>query len=350
MPLPSSGYSTAVVLNPSAALSDFSLLIDLSSMPSEWWAAVDTPDGTKGRAATDAGTELASDWISFSDVNQTGWLRVKWAGTLAAAGTQTLRIYPPVAANASYAVGDTYGQYAAYDSNWKFYYPLENLLDRTSNQYTLSAVGSPTSGAAGKIGNGYAFNGSNQYLIRNSFSHTSWPVTIIGWAHPTSGQTYTPFGISNNSTFATVRPYLVSAGRINSLVDPVGNSQTGFSVWSYSWQQFGVRATNAYIRGIYNGAMAGSTVLHSSAFPAMDRISIGGAYFAWDLYNDFIGSVDDVQMHTAERSDAWIAHEYAQSNNQSAFWNVWNWVPSGGVALHPLQRLSGHPLAYTGRR
>lgn len=120
MALPATTYDTATLVNPSSSLTDFALVVDLSRMSAAWWAAVDTTDGTKGRAAKDSGpTELACDWLDFDSVNETGWLRVKWSGTLASSGTQTLRVYPPQAANASVSASDTYGSNNAYNANYE---------------------------------------------------------------------------------------------------------------------------------------------------------------------------------------------------------------------------------------
>jgi len=38
-----------------------------------------------------------------------------------------------------------------------------------------------------------------------------------------------------------------------------------------------------------------------------------------------------VQVHSAALSDDWIAEEYAQSNDQPAFWGVWAWTAASGT-------------------
>jgi len=188
MALPSTTYDTATLVNPTSSLTDFTLIVDLSRMSAAWWAAVDTSDGTKGRAAKDLGpTELACDWIDFDDSAETGLLRVKWSGTLSDTGTQTLRIYPPVAANASVAASDTYGSDNAYDSDWAAYWPLHDEVDRTANGYDLTAQGGVTvGGATGKLGAATDFDGSDDNL-KNT---TAAPVpmdsacTIMAWVEP----------------------------------------------------------------------------------------------------------------------------------------------------------------------
>jgi hypothetical protein len=105
MSIPNTAYAEATVTNPSSNLTDFTLAIDLSLLPSEWWALVNTTDGTRGRVCKGDGvTELPGDWIDFNSSNQTGVLRTKWSGTLSSSGIQTLRIYPPNTGNTSYSI------------------------------------------------------------------------------------------------------------------------------------------------------------------------------------------------------------------------------------------------------
>ncbi len=131
MSIPNTAYAEATVTNPSSNLTDFTLAIDLSLLPSEWWALVNTTDGTRGRVCKGDGvTELPGDWIDFNSSNQTGVLRTKWSGTLSSSGIQTLRIYPPNTGNTSYSSSDTYGQWNSYDSSWKCYYPNGGVGDR----------------------------------------------------------------------------------------------------------------------------------------------------------------------------------------------------------------------------
>src|SRR5690606_12553620 len=107
----------------------------------------------------------------------------KWTGTLASTGEQLLRVYPPQEANASVAAGDTYGQYAAYDSAWVGYWPDGGGNDRTGGEYHLTAYGSVSVGAAtGKVGAATAYNGSSQYCeIASGLGVSSHPVTMMAW-------------------------------------------------------------------------------------------------------------------------------------------------------------------------
>src|SRR6056297_1214654 len=127
-------HALATVTNPTSALTDFTLIVDLSTMPASWWSAVSTSDGTRGRVYKgDGTTRLACDWIDFDDTAETGLLRVLWSGTLASTGTQELWIEPPVSGNDAVAADNTYGSDNAYDDDWEGYWPDGGGSDRTEN-------------------------------------------------------------------------------------------------------------------------------------------------------------------------------------------------------------------------
>ncbi len=140
----------------------------------------------QGRATKTDDTELACDWINFDNGAETGLLRVKWSGTLAASGTQTLRVYPPVEANDSVAVGALFGSRNTYDAYWQGYWPLAaDFNDRTSRVNHASATGSPTAGGiSGHFGNATSFDGSTQYL--KAIGPTSKPLTYMAWYYQDS--------------------------------------------------------------------------------------------------------------------------------------------------------------------
>jgi hypothetical protein len=162
MALPNTIYAIATLPDPSSNLTDFTVLVDASRFPQSWWDEVDTSDPTKGRAAKDDGTELAFDWLSFDDVAETGWVRILWSGTNSSVSTEKIRIYPPKAANSSYGVSDTYGQYNAYDNNWIGYWPEGAGSDRTTNQLTATAQGTLTvGGASGQVGSATDYPGTD---------------------------------------------------------------------------------------------------------------------------------------------------------------------------------------------
>lgn len=346
MPLPTTGYATATVSNPSSALTDFTLLVDLSTMPASWWSAVDTSDGTKGRAAKDDGTELATDWIDFDNGAQTGWLRVKWSGTLASTGTQVLRIYPPVSANSSNGVSDTYGQYNAYATHWEAYYPLHDLNDRTSNGSHLSATGSP-SATSGKLGNCYSLNGSSQYLSRASAVITTEPWSILAWFNADDVTANMEIaGVSNSAAGNNyARVFAAGARSGEPVVTQTQNTtnsdaQSSTSFTASSWFHIAGRSSGATNRTILLNNAGGATNTNNYGVGTVNQTHIGVALRTSPIQY-FAGKIDDVQFHSASLSDAWIAEEYGQSNNQASFWGSWSWNAGGGSTLPPRANMLG---------
>ena len=139
MAQPNTSYDIATITNPSGALTDFTLLIDLSRMTNVFKNNWNTSAQGYGRAYKDTGlTELPCDWININHTAKTGWLRVKWTGSLATTGIQKIRIYPPNTGNTQYAVTDPYGRNNTY-TNAIAIYPFDGDANgRSGNEYALA--------------------------------------------------------------------------------------------------------------------------------------------------------------------------------------------------------------------
>ena len=330
MALPSSTYDTATLVNPTSSLTDFTLIVDLSRMSAAWWAAVDTSDGTKGRAAKDSGpTELACDWIDFDDANETGLLRVKWSGTLASSGTQTLRVYPPMAANASVAASDTYGSDNAYDADWLGYWPLHDANDRTANGNHLTANGGVTAGGAtGKIGRATDFDGSDDY-----FSRTNLTVAL--------GQSFSLW----HEQWQAGSPFHNS---VTANVTCVGLRTPAIGRWDCTWEisnvgypryKTGGPTGDAHV--FATASTGGVTTLHingnieSTAASGFGQSGTSGEMNIGSTSNGkWLGWINEVQYHDVERTSEWAAYEYDQTNDQATFWGTWTNTPvAGGISI-----------------
>lgn len=343
MSLPSSGYASAVVTNPGGALTDFTLLIDLADLPASWWAAVDTADGTKGRAAKSDGTELPCDWIDFDNGASTGWVRVKWSGTLAAAGTQTLRIYPPVDANASVAAGDTYGQYAAYDDDWQAYLPLaEDFDDRTSNGIDGTAAGGMAAGdSTGPDGFPSAgLDDTDDYVTLDSDPVAGEAqCTVIAWTDYDERITSGIAGAWNADTDMSALLFTASADhglfRLDTTTDTV-ETATGVTAIQDGTPHMAAGTYDGSNLHLYiDGAQEGTE-------PAITGTIASSSYgFELGRYNADAGTIPTGSLchfsaHSTARSADWIAEEYAQTNDNTTFWGTWEWTAAGtpGTGRH----------------
>lgn len=346
MAIPATGYDSATITNPDGALTDFSLMIDLSRMSASWWSANDTATGAKGRACkSDGSTELSCDWIDFDNGAETGWLRVKYSGTLASSGTQIIRIFPPLAAQSTYSASDTYGSDNAYASHWVAYYPLEEdpsgsppqMLDRTSNSNNGTTQGTMVSGdsVSTQVGNGLELTTSQYVEVTSSssmdFSGTGMYSLSIWVDMDASQSNYagiiakgdagTDFSMQRDGSGTGMRVYnggnfTTHAGIFGTLSG--GGSKLLTMTWKYSTNDQIV-----YLDGSSSSSLSeGAEPTYNAGYP----LKLGSERGTTGI----VGSIDEAQVHDIDLSPNWIAEEYAQTNNNATFWGSWAWTGGGG--------------------
>ncbi len=329
-------HDLATIDNPSGALTDFTLIVDLSNMSASWWSANDSADGTKGRVfKADGTTELASDWIDFDNGAETGLLRVKWSGTLASSGTQNLWIEPPLAANASYAAGDTYGSDNAYDASTWGYWPLHDANDRTSNGRNLTGEGSLSfGGGTGLIGAATDFNGSSQRgvtAVTFDFDRDqNYSVNALV-KHDTETADQGIFGQKDGATFQLWRDEFTSPDRYALYRASGGGIAYGSTAADTNWTVVGGAlvdddSTILYVDGSSDGTGGSLTA-------AADELSIGEAAGKW-----MDGLIQHAMLSTIVRVPAWFAQENSQLIDNANFYTTWTWVPISGVVPTPYYR------------
>lgn len=332
MAIPTGGYDSATISNPSSALTDFSLLVDLSEMSSDWWDEVDTSDGTRGRASkSDGTTELACDWIDFDNTGETGLLRVLFSGSLASSGTQTIRIYPPNTDNAAVAASATYGSDNAYDDGWDGYWPNGGGSDRTSNGRDGTAGGGVTvGGATGQLGDATEFDGTDDNIDLGAGWLSDYDdLLVLVWVKPDSADD-------------GERAYVASWASGNFLLEQNSTDFTGViddnayriasgGTPTTSWQSVGLRFDSVDVDVYHNATAVANQTSNSDMWPLTSNIRIGSSNNS-DKYFD--GLLQEVQIHSDSRSADWIEHEYDQVDDNATFWGTWTWTSgSTGVTI-----------------
>ena len=335
MTLPSnSTYDEATVLNPSSAVTDFSLIVDLSRMSAAWWSAAEDTNKRRMRFAKDDGTELPFDAMEYDHALQTGWVRVKWTGSLAASGTQKLRVYPPVSTNGIYVDTDTYGKDNAYDSDWVAYWPLSSDdQDRTGNGLDLTASGtSPLSygGAIGKLGNATLFDGVDQMAqcgsSESSALFDSGEMSVVAWA---SRDTGTWLGImsrardSNISIEFDLRQRGVSDD-ISLITEGTTEIRGGSIDGAFHMYFASADASGSVL--LDNNVSIGTGTGTFTANTSNSAIRLGKGAATTTGYWD--GTIEHAQVHKTVRDSSWATQEYDQTNDQAAFWGTWTNVPA----------------------
>jgi len=338
--IPSSGYASQTVTNPSGALTDFTLIIDLANVcadqanfSTDW----NTDTGGYGKATKgDGTTELATDWIDLDNSAETGWVRVKWSGTLASSGSQTVRLFPPNTGNDLYAANNAYGSDNAYDSNWLAYWPDGGGTDRTSNGFDGTEVGSITAGdSAGKIGAGTDFPGSSGNLITvaNMGISGDQSLSILSWINPDVEDRNVVFGFGDPGTARQ------SCGfRTGDTDDYVwywwAADITGASAYAdyaaQGWLHYvGTYDTGTSTRRIYEDDIELDNDTPANADWQNQDYTIGA--FNDEFMN---GVINELQIHTTARSTDWLSEEYNQTDDNDTFWGAWAWTaPGGGLSI-----------------
>lgn len=325
-----SNYDEFTFTLPSSALVDFSLMLDLSLCSTSWWNSVDTTDGTKGRAYKQDNTRLAIDWIDFDSVNNTGFARVLWNGTLPTSGSIKLRISPPKSINTSVLSTDLYGSNNAYDTNWEFYSPDGGDDDHTSNGYTgIPGASTSVGTATGKVGDGTDYDPALSDNVRFgdilNFNHTTTDLTIVGWAQPQTAFTdfHTIVSRRNNTNYSYQLRFL-STGVLSCLFTN-GSVDSTLSGTIDQWNFCAVSVASGSPTFRLNGSTesVGSGVTYNNTSATDFRL---GAIWVGSVAHMFNGILDDIQVHSTARSAAWVQYEYDQTNAPSTFWGTATWV------------------------
>ena len=332
MAIPASGYDSATISNPSSAETDFTLLIDLSTMSADFKSNWNTDTGGYGKAAKNDGTtELATDWINIDSTAKTGWVRVKWSGTLASSGTQIIRIFPPNTANDLYSASDTYGSDNAYDSSWEAYLPLQSdFLDRTSNGNDGTGAGGISAGdSTGHFGNATEFDGSADTisLPNNSSTQITGDMTLTMWVNldVTTKQAIIEKAWSHEYFFfinAARLQYTDSEFPGDELLSGVASISTG------SWLMLSCVRVSGRVEGFIDGSAQLNTTAAGTRGVSGDLPYIGSEDGAFNFLN---GLAQDCQLHSTARSDGWMSEEFDQTDDQSTFWGTWAWTSPGGT-------------------
>jgi hypothetical protein len=341
---PTTPYDYAEPLDPTAVLTDFTLMVDLSRMTADWWAAVNTTQGRRGRAFKDDGvTELACDWIDFDSVGKTGWLRVKFSGSLTDKNDNTIRIYPPNTANSVQLSNAAFGSDNAYDADWRWYTPGHDLVNRIDSGESMVQDASATSSIStdGKTSGSLYYDGvGSSSLAYAEYAHGSdlnsgADITLMAWTKFTSkvaSENSYPFRLAESRTSIT--------NAIYSRVDPSGDrwrcqirqigspnqisnlyTTTALSGFDGAWSHLAIHNDGTGQAVLFNGVQEDSAGGFDPLYAGLDTLTLLDAVIGEQWAGEY-------QFHNAKRSQQWIAHEHDQTNDQAAFFGTWANTPA----------------------
>lgn len=344
MSLPTAGESSVATFQaPGADVLSFSPIIDLSRLDATTKADINTADRMRFRVArNDTKTEQFFDPLDFNGSGDPGWMRFFYGDALALdpASAREIVIYAANTRNTAYA--DSFA-YNAYDSAWLSYHPLQaDFNDRTVNDYDGTSTTPPTAGdIAGHFGQGTNFNGRDNYLEIMSTAEDplsgSDEIMISAWCKPTS-LTADQRVVTRWSATTQYMLWMDTGGSdgwagILSLSGGIIRAGEAESTATTNWQNVVMTYNSSDLLRMYTNASPGAT---ASANGTLNANADTATYIGRLTATYYAGGLQDVQIHSLQRSASFISEEYDQTNDNSTFWGTWTNVPVGpstGIAI-----------------
>jgi hypothetical protein len=333
------GYDEATVSNPDSALTDFTLIIDISDLSNDWAGEVQA-DGADIRVTKGDDTEIPYDLIDwdYNSGDPTGLIRCKWSSTLASSGTQKVRVWAGYTGGTATAYSDneTYGADNAYDSDTWGYWPLHDANDRTSNGRTLTGAGSLSfGGGTGHLGDATTFDDSS-----SQYAHTDGVTANPSSAHSvvglfkvddTAGDSGYFGAVNSESPFDFYNNYQIWFD--NASPDRVGLYNGSSAVYgstnpSTDWTHVGITSNGSNDIDLYVNGARETGIAGNFADTDLYEVAIGVA-----SNKNLSGLAQHVYRSSVQRSADWIAHEYDQTNDNATFWGSWTWTAQAGGGI-----------------
>lgn len=331
------GYIENAPIDPICTpLTDWTHWLDLSILPVAWWAKVQF-DGRDIRCTNNANDSIPIDLVHFNKTNKTGFLAIKLTQTIPA---RPIRVWVGNDTVGAPAKTDTYGQYNAYDSNWKAFWPDGADLDRTINvnHLTMANVGVAYlgTGTIGVQSTDYRANGNTTTASGSTTVSvpTPHPLTLIAVTQQNApDQTvYTSLMLHGNvSNFASLQTRRLSGDLAHSRSQATTASSTGGAgggtaisatvVYDTNFRHQVARFASATSRqALMDGAFSGTDTANgtpnatATLVVGNNAFGIGGSVF--------LGRIELAQVHNTSRNDCWVDYQNKMLN-QSTFWGDW---------------------------
>lgn len=335
------GYTLLTPTNPTdGSVSKFSHLIDLSILPSLWWAEVTSATGVDLRATDASNNFLPLDVIEIDTTAETGLAVVRKSQTKGS--PQPIRLWAGNASAITIDPCNLYGQYTAYDSSWYGFWPAGSGGDRSQWQNPLTDTGvNATAGLSPVSSEGTDYvntvgGTATQYSQATSLTSypTANPISILASVKKPTGQIHTDSVIASlqasddlAGVFLKTRPSSTPARTVvrNAFGTEGSAGYSGAITPTTQWFQAAVSFGN-HTRLAYADALAGSSSSpQSTIIPnGLDTFTIG-AEDASTMVRGMTATISLVSLHSTTRGSDWLKY-WNKSLDQATFWTVGAWV------------------------
>ena len=307
----------------SADLTDYPVYLDLSELGTDFFDNVQNGGGDIRITTSDEETEVPREIVSCNTTAETG--EVHFKGDLSGSTDTDFYVYYGNSEASDYAITATYGAENVWNSNYKAVYHMKDADDSTSNSNDGTATGA-TSGATGQIGDGYDFDGSDDYIDISSLSKLQ-----EGVAHSLSGIFKIDADTGEDFQSLIASGIGTSANRVGVVYRQVENS-LAYGIYdgsSYVIAESGSVSQNTFHHFYisYNGTSASlyiDGVLQSgSNWPALsqtDRFMLGSDVHIVDKY--FNGILDEIRIANSDLGSDWGITENNNLMSPSTFYSI----------------------------
>jgi murein DD-endopeptidase MepM/ murein hydrolase activator NlpD len=320
--LAEAGVQIAYVAPPSGMLTNFPVLINLSSDP-DLIAHAQSGSGADILFTDSTGENLLPYQIeSYSSGNLTAWVSVP---SLSSTSNTIIYMYFGNPAASSLANAPNTWPTSSYGAVWHFGSSSSlSLTDTTSNGLNGTNNGSVTP-VSGQIRGGAGFNGSNNIGIANSsvFQPGSNPFSITGWIDEVSSSSgyeffdnlKTPDDVTGWEIYINpcVNPAIVNGGLC--MWDGVNDYGVFANLLANTWEQIAYSKVGTEMLIFLNGAEVGSINYAAATIPSNSNQTENIGTDVNDSTGNFDGNMDEIEYSQTNLSPGWILTEY---NNQSA--------------------------------
>jgi len=322
--------------------------VELSDLPSEFWAALSAASDTTGATirVTDStgATEHAVYVVSINTGTPEGCLIFE--GNASASVDNEWRVYAGSPTASMYSTSATYGRDDCFSSFAGFYFPGVTLTDITGAGRDLTAVGTPgTTASAWEGVTAATYNGSSQYhKYEGTQAVTNWPITLGVLLYSASDSTV-QYGVSLSEASGTSAAVSRLRGDVTS--DPAegyfqGATSTGSrprtstgyttNTWTYTESD---RNGNTGTSNARINAGTAATETSSITAPSFDSLYIGAGKNSGVTSNYLNGNVAAAWLYKYStdttpggKSANYLATEHAVW--QPGYYSVGSAVELGG--------------------
>lgn len=329
------GYAFANLPAPTGDVDDFIFDIDLSLMPSEWWASCTDTSGMKIRCYKATGERLSIDIVFIDTSTHTGHLKGLWSDTLKSTGSYKVIVFPSDSSLTPTMDSYPYGRNSVY-VNHVVYYPLDgNANERSGNGFTMAVSGAIDT--VGTWGGAYKFDGINDYLqesgadtISASNFNSSFYIELLLNARQFNASTNSIVNKSASGTGANGFSLRHADDIFGMYINDTSTTNSAlFANILYHTivnikDSITVSRITTYVDGLKVGVVQSSNPL--SQITTTNGLTIGNRSTV-KTDQAFEGIIDEVSIIKGECSAARASLSGLQSIDQSGFWGNWEWVP-----------------------